>query len=78
MQNKLVREKRWREMGRKGEREEQGGSRPHDSLIGQLFWYLLAAQLRRLQVVRHTEKAVTPILGYTLRISMYVKNGVTQ
>ena len=46
-----------------GEREEQGGSRPHDSLIGQLFWYLLAAQLRRLQVVRHTEKAVTPILG---------------
>ena len=50
-------------MGRKGEREEQGGSRLHDSLIGQLFWYLLAAQLRRFQVVRHTEKTLTPILA---------------
>ena len=50
-------------MGRKGEREEQGGSRPHDSLIiGQLFWYLLGAQLRRFQVVWHTEKTLTPIV----------------
>ena len=62
-----------RKMGRKGEREEQGGSRLHDSLIGQLFWYLLAAQLRRFQVVQHTEKTLTV---YTLRISMYVKNGM--
>ena len=32
-------------------------------MIGQLYWYLLAAQFRRLQVTRRSEKKVTPILG---------------
>ena len=70
MQSKLVRERKWREMDRKGERGgeqrgERGGEQRGESssLIGQLFWYLVAAQLKRYQVVRHTDTPVTPILG---------------
>ena len=72
-----MRERKWREMDRKGERGgeqrgerggeqrgERGEQRGHSSsMIGQLFWYLVAAQLKRYLVVRHTDTPVTPILG---------------
>ena len=70
-------------MDRKGERGgeqrgERGEQRGHSSsMIGQLFWYLVAAQLKRYQVVRHTDTPVTPsYLASILRTSMYVKNGM--
>ena len=56
---------RGEQRGERGEqRRERGEQRGESSsLIGQLFWYLVAAQLKRYQVVCHTDTPVTPILG---------------
>ena len=55
-----VQSMKWRDIGKKA---EKGEASREDSMIGQLYWYLLAAQFRRLQVTRRSEKKVTPILG---------------
>ena len=59
-ENNLVKERKWRDIGKK---VEKGEASREDSMIGQMYWYLLAAQFRRLQVTRRSEKKVTPILG---------------
>ena len=48
-----VQSMKWRDIGKKA---EKGEASREDSMIGQLYWYLL-------QVTRRSEKVVTPILG---------------
>ena len=64
IQNKLMRNE-WRTRGTASERK--------NSQIGQLFMYLLGAQLKRLKVSRRLKHESTPMLGlYMENFEVYI------
>ena len=61
---------------KKGKTDWRGGKTKEETTQGQLMLYLLGAQLKRIQVLRHhPDKKPTPILDCTLRTWRYYYGG---